>query len=372
MDFDINVFVGFSISIFYGIFLILFLYFSLQKNRKAPYLVHVLGFGFIGSIFDIINSLEILPELNPNIQIYLIIELLFYGLQFFFFYLFLEQISSVDPKNWRLLPMFGFLIIQEISLGLMIWFSPFSSQSVQNLWFLADVGYNNLALFAFGVFGLPIYYKQYKYTREKKAVVFILAILLITFGYIIYSLVDYIGFFTTLPDWLEFLNNFSEVFPLLGLAVILLVYVFDIDYLYRLPSDHYMLVVTYKSGITIHSVKFQTKRNLEIKQNLFSGFMTSISFVFNNILKSEEPIETISSKDATILMRSGEKIIVIMIVEQPTKILERAMDRYIEMFEKRFQEELEEETSEVSKFKDAEDLINPIFPFLQIEDTIIG
>jgi hypothetical protein len=133
-----------------------------------------------------------------------------------------------------------------------------------------------------------------------------------------------------------------------------------------------MLVVTYKSGITIHSVKFQTKRNLEIKQNLFSGFMTSISFVFNNILKSEEPIETISSKDATILMRSGEKIIVIMIVEQPTKILERAMDRYIEMFEKRFQEELEEETSEVSKFKDAEDLINPIFPFLQIEDTIIG
>ncbi|TFF88735.1 MAG: hypothetical protein EU548_08480, partial [Promethearchaeota archaeon] len=369
MELGIRSVVAILISIFYGIFLASFIYESTRKNRSAPFLIHLLICGFIGSIFAILDGLEFLPNPIPDVSIYLIIELLFYGLQFFFFYLFLEEISSVRPKTWRLLIMFTFLIIQHISFSLMIWFATFSSQAASSMWLLADIGYNNLALFAFAIFGVPTYYKQYKYTRDKKSLVIIASLLLITLGYSIYSVIDYVGFFTPLLEGVEIIGQVGEVFPLLGLIIILLVYVSDIDYLYRLPSDHYMLIVTYKSGITIHSVKFKAKETIELKENFFSGFITSISFIFDKILGSEAPIETISSKDASILMRSGEKIIVIMLVKRPTKLLERAMDRYIDKFEETFQEELAQESVEINKFRHAEELISPIFPFLKIEYT---
>lgn len=369
MNFNFESAIGIFISGFYAIFLVLFIYESTRKSRSAPYLIHLLICGFIGSLFSILDGFELLPPLLPNIRVFLIMELAFYGLQFFFFYLFLEEISSIRPKSWKILLTFSFLILQQTSLGLILWFSTFSSKAVECLWFLADIGYNNLALLVFAIFGISIYFKHYKYTKEKKAILFIAGLFLITLGYIVYSLVDYIGFFSILPEWLETLSPFSEVFPMLGLMIILLIYIYDVDYIYRLPNDHYRLIVTYKSGITIHTVEFKTKKTLPIKDNLFSGFMTSISYIFDNVLRSQAPIESISSKDATILMRSGKKIIVIMLARQPTRILERAMDRYITIFEKKFERELDLESTEITRFKEADELIKPIFPFLKIENS---
>jgi hypothetical protein len=264
--------------------------------------------------------------------------------------------------------MFGLLIIQNMSLWLMVWFASFSPTAVENLWLLADFGYNNLAIFAYWIIGIPTYYRLYRYTKEKKAIGFIIGLILAGSGYIVNSLIDYIGFFTTLPTWLDDIGILGDVFPLTGLIIFLITYIFDVDYIYRLPHDHYMLMVTYKSGVAIHSVQFETERKVKIEENLFSGFISSLTFVFDNILQSPSPIDTISSKDASILLRSGEKIIVIVLTKQPTSILARALDRYIHRFEKRFKEELKEESTEVSKFQDAKEIISQIFPFLKITE----
>ncbi|MEJ2279449.1 MAG: hypothetical protein P8Y70_17160, partial [Candidatus Lokiarchaeota archaeon] len=59
----------------------------------------------------------------------------------------------------------------------------------------------------------------------------------------------------------------------------------------------------------------------------------------------------------------------IMLARQPTRILERAMDRYITIFEKKFERELDLESTEITRFKEADELIKPIFPFLKIENS---
>jgi hypothetical protein len=47
----------------------------------------------------------------------------------------------------------------------------------------------------------------------------------------------------------------------------------------------------------------------------------------------------------------------------------KAMDKYIKFFEERFCCELEREELEISKFREARDLIKPIFPFLKVRET---
>lgn len=368
MNLEINTIINILIASFYTIFFLLFSYQTTRKHRSAPHLLLLLLFGLLGAFFAIVDSTEIFPNFGPYSRIYLIIELMFYGLQFFFFYLFVQDISRIRPHIWTLIVMFTFLIIQNMALWLMVWFSSFSSTAVDNLWFLADFGYNNLAIFSFWIIGVPTYYKLYDYTKEKKAIGFIFGLLLSGMGYIVNSLIDYIGFFSTLPNWLDSIAIFGEIFPLTGLIIFLFTYIFDVDYIYRLPHDHYMLMVTYKSGVAIHSVKFKTKRAVEIEDNLFSGFITSLTFVFDNILRSPSPIETISSKDASILIRSGEKIMVIVLTQQPTSILTRALDRYIKKFEQKFSKELKKESTEISRFQAAKDLIGKIFPFLKIKE----
>jgi len=369
MNLDINTIINILIGSFFAILFVLFTYQTTKKHRAAPYLLSSIFFGVLGAFFALVDSADLLPNFTPFNRTYLILELMFYGLQFFFFYLFVQDISRLNPQLWSLILMFAFLILQNISLWLMVWFSSFSMTAVDNLWLLADIGYNNLAIFAFWIIGIPTYYRLYNYTKEKKALGFIIGLILVGGGYVVGSLIDYIGFFGTVPSYLNDISILGEIFPMVGLLIFLLTYILDVDYIYRLPHDHYMLMVTYKSGVAIHTKKFDTKREVQIEENLFSGFISSLTFVFNNILQSISPIEVISSKDASILIRSGERILVIILTQQPTSILARALDRYIRRFEDKFKDELKRESTEVGKFQEAEELIKPMFPFLKIKEN---
>jgi hypothetical protein len=160
---------------------------------------------------------------------------------------------------------------------------------------------------------------------------------------------------------------FGEIFPLMGLLLFLITYILDVDYIYRLPRDHFMLMVTYQGGTPIHSVKFHTKRKAELNQNLVSGLISSLKITFDQLLQTTAPLETISSKDASILLRSGEKILVSMLAEHPTAILIRALDKYVIRFEEKFSDEIKRETHDTTEFEKADKLIKPIFPFLEIK-----
>jgi hypothetical protein len=160
---------------------------------------------------------------------------------------------------------------------------------------------------------------------------------------------------------------FGEILPLTGLLLFLITYIIDVDYIYRLPRDHFMLMVTYKGGTPIHSVKFETKRAAELNENLVSGLISSLKITFDQLLQTTAPLETISSKDASILLRSGDNILVSMLAEHPTAILTSALDKYVVRFEEKFEEEIKSDSHDTTEFDDADKLIEPIFPFLEIK-----
>lgn len=368
MEWNLYTIINLLISGSYVILLILFSYQISKRKRSAPYLLSLLCFGLVGAFFAFLDSSALFPTFTSYSRIYLIFELTCYGLQFFFFYLFVESISHVRPRLWGIVIMCGLVILQNSSLYFMIWFSSISEKVIELLWLPADIGYNGLALMAFGIFGIPTYYRLYRYTKERKALGFIFSLILVISGFIIYSFIDYLGFFDLLPSWLENISILGEIFPLSGLFLFLITYGIDVDYIYRLPADHYTLMVSYKeSGILLHSVNFKTHKNVDLKEHLFSGFISSFSLLFSEIFKEPSNIETISGKNIHSLMRSGKYINVMMVTRQPTLILERAMDRYIKEFENKYENELKQEIAEVSKFDNAISLVTPIFPFLKIK-----
>ena len=84
--------------------------------------------------------------------------------------------------------------------------------------------------------------------------------------------------------------------------------------------------------------------------------------LFRSVLDSHEEVQNIFSKDATILVQSGEFITAILV----SAILNRSLKRYVKEFEQKFRKQLASEEKLVSDFDSAIQLLKSIFPYLVV------
>jgi hypothetical protein len=151
------------------------------------------------------------------------------------------------------------------------------------------------------------------------------------------------------------------------IAVILVTFTGDLDYIFRLPDNYYLLLVTYKdSGIAIHRVQFESAKAINVEENLLSGFLTAVNSLFGETLKATGRIERIAGPDASLLMCTGQWVTVTIAGDKTPAILKRALRRYTNAFEARFAKSLEAQTPNLNEFNGAEDFIPQSFPFLKI------
>lgn len=363
MEWDFDSIIGLAIASFFAVLLVFFLYQIIKKKRDAPFFVTLLFFGMLGGIFAFLDSANLFED---PLRIMLAIQLTCYALQFFFFFMFVENLRSLKVNMLRFGIVFGFLLLQQFALWTIVWFKSYPVTT--HLWLLADLGYNNVALIIFLACGVPVYLKMYKYTKEIKPIIFSVAIIIVSIGFIIISLSDYFSYFSTIPEWLAVIGDLGDILPLTGLLLFVLVYISDVDYIYRLANDSYLLMVSYKTGIPIHKVNIINQKNVYIEDSLISGLLFTINSIFTNVLEVKTPIESISSKEATALMRSGKYIVATILTEKASAILARALERYVREFESRYEDILKINDSEVSKFNSADDFLTQVFPFFMIEN----
>lgn len=363
MEWDFDSIIGLAIAAFFAVLLVFFLYQIVKKKRDAPFFVTLLFFGMLGGIFAFLDSADLFAD---PLRIMLTIQLTCYALQFFFFFMFVENLRSLKVNMLRFGIVFGFLLLQQFALWTIVWFKSYPITT--HLWLLADMGYNNVALISFLACGVPVYLKMYRYTKETKPIIFTIAIIIVSMGFIIISLSDYFSYFSTIPEWLASIGDLGDILPLTGLLLFVIVYISDVDYIYRLANDSYLLMISYKTGIPIHKVNIKNQKNVYIEDSLISGLLYTINSIFTNVLQVKTPIESISSKEATALMRSGKYIVATILTEKDSAILARALERYVKEFESRYEDILKVNDSEVSKFNSADDLLTRVFPFFIIEN----
>ena len=351
-----------GIPILFGLLLALFIYQTRLRQRRVPFLVSSLVFGLFAGLFGFLDGAGWVDH-----YIGIVMQLNLSGFQIFFFYLFIEALSDVRIGVAKFAFAFCLLVMQTLSLWSFFWMhalgvSDFDSQ----VWFFADFGYGMQALFVYLGLGVYFYLKVFRLTKEVKALLLAIALMLVSVSFLVSFTKDMTDFaHIPLPNWYDDLSTVAQGLVLVGLTFFTVVYLVDIDYLYRLPFDIYQLQVAYKTGITIHSVKFKARSSIELEEDLLSGLLSTINSVFQAIVKEgESGINTISGKKMHILIESGQKISIIVPCERPSIILVRAMRRYVAEFERMFSVRIGDNDTLVNDFDSARVLLKKIFPFL--------
>ena len=103
-----------------------------------------------------------------------------------------------------------------------------------------------------------------------------------------------------------------------------------------------------------------------------AGLLISVNNVFNVQFKSTKPLNLVQSEDISILLESGEYITAFIITEKLSIVLQRAMRRYVQDFERQFAKELRQNAVQTDKFENIGELIKTIFPFMKIRRFITG
>ncbi|MCF2141810.1 MAG: hypothetical protein K9W44_17295 [Candidatus Lokiarchaeota archaeon] len=367
---DTNTILYFIISCLFGILLLLFLIQSIHFKRSVPFFIGSLSFGFMGAIFATLRGFGLsTPGQIDNL--FLAVQLSCYGLQIFLFFLFLRSLESTDHHLLFLIMSFGFLLLQVVGLWSIVIYDAYPVVK-ENMWLLADMGYSLNALLVYALNGIPIYLHMRKKTNEQKPLFFAISLTVVSLGYFYLLFFDLQSYFGVTPEWYSAISIIGDLFPLLGLFGFLILYLTDFNYLYRLPSQNYILVVSMKYGPAIHAVEFENNMQISLQKDLIAGLISVINNLFKIKLKAEKPLNLIKSDEVSILLKSGRYVTVFIITESISGVLNRALSRYISEFEKKFQKELEEDIKRVEIFNKAEELIGSIFPFLKIKRVITG
>jgi hypothetical protein len=357
------------IAVLFGVLFGLFVLQTATRHRKASALTISLFFGVLASLSAIISTGLIFPLTGNWGNIFQALQLNLFGFQFFFFYIFLERLQSKDIHTGRLAFVIGLLLLQTFSLWLRVYFHDVGEIS-GTLWFLQDMGYALLGIFVFVVLSIPIYLRTYQYTHEKKPIFMAIALGLVGTGFIFSFLFDLFDFLNITVAWVGVVAEYTMPLQAIGLIIFTSIYLSDIDYLYRLPNDTFMLMVVARSGVPLHSVKLRTRKQVKIEGDLLSGLLSAINNVFEEVFKVSSTIRSISSKEIHILMEPGEEIISVAITDKISYFLDVALKRYTREFEERFGEELKNRIRDIAAYYDASKIIKPIFPFFIVESVV--
>ncbi|MBD3229487.1 MAG: hypothetical protein GF329_14985 [Candidatus Lokiarchaeota archaeon] len=362
------------ITIAFGVLIVIFIIQALINKRYAWAFLTSLIFGFLAGLAAIVNKL-IFSGYFVMETFFQSVHLNLYGFHFFFFFIFFERLISKKMNSIRLSIVFGFLLIQTIGLWLVFYFQV-NGLSADIAWVLADIGYWSPALFVYFL-GIFIYIKTYLYTKEIKPLILCIALIFVSMGFFISFLNDFdfiLGVFDIsieIPEFITELSGIANIFPSIGIMMFVITYLVNIDYLYRVPFNVYLLVVLTKFGTPLYGVELRSRKKIEIEKTLLSGMITAITNVFTEIFKTDATIRNITSKGIKILIEPGEEIEVMIITDKNTYFLSQGLKRFTKLFEKKYAEELEKGTRDLLKFKDATYFLKKVFPFFIIEEEMV-
>ncbi len=358
------------ITTLFSVLFILFVVQSIRHHRTAFSLLLSLFFGVLGGVATILGSGVVIPLSSLFEVFFLSLQLNLFGFQFFFFYIFLERLISDKVNTARFTAMLCIFLLQTFGLWFVVIFRD-QGAVTRFIWFIADIAFLLLGMVVYLGFGFIIYIRTYLYTHEIKPIVFSISMVVISLGSFFIGFKDVLDFFyISIPFFLDYAVAVGNALFAIGIILFTITYVLDIDYIYRLPHNVYLLMVLTRAGIPIHTVKLQARRDVRIESGLLSGLISAVNSVFEEIFKTSASIQNISSREIHLLMNSGEEIVCLVITDKLSYFLNRAIKRYTRVFEEDFGSLLRERLQDTVAYDKAVELIRPIFPFFKVEKIL--
>ena len=305
-----------SINAVLALLLSLFIYQTVRKNRHAHVMTLGLLFGLMGvSIF----SIQIfLPDLLSYGDAAILANGVFYILMFYSLFIHFERVNALAPRLVPLAIMSGLaavgLTTSAVILGVgsssaLILLNNFAHDAIRGL---------VLLLAAFTAF------RGWLLTHEREGMMEWVSLLILAIG----GIPTILGNYTEIDDFLGLgLYEWGDLVTFIGLLILVLIYIYNPDYLYRMPVPIHGVIMYNSTGIATYSRQVRNKgfEATKMPDELMSMSITAISSVLSESLHGSAELRHIDAKFRILIFETRGDITVMLICAKATYFLRRSL-----------------------------------------------
>ena len=139
------------------------------------------------------------------------------------------------------------------------------------------------------------------------------------------------------------IDNVGYLLILCGLIIVLLSYIYNLNFAFQSNFDVFSLIITSKVNFKIlFTLWIKSKKVLNTESELTAGILQAMTSLFGEIFKSRKIIQTISGRNANLLIEPGQYIIGMLLTENVSEYVVQSLRSFVRSFETKFKSQLEE------------------------------
>ncbi len=312
------------------------LYQLVVLKRTAWPLFAALIFGFFGALFRSLAEI-FSSNLKDELVISAKIIWLLMFLSLFMFFSHLEYEKPHEVWSWIVGLFSGtYFILAPVIMA----YRGQGGNAFQIVDHIASLSYDFAALTVFGL-AVSVYLSIARKTNfERTAVIQLVSVAIAFIGFFLaaeYFVVSIARVATGNDALLAYRINsiIPNVVQFFGLIVFTISILTDIDYLYRLPFDVNLVLITRSSGAPVFSYTPETKHG-RADPLLFSGLITALAKFTEEISARGSTLETVHSGDVSIHVLkkeiNGTDLYAVVTAEKITYYLKSGMKNFFDLF----------------------------------------
>ncbi|MHA1771489.1 MAG: hypothetical protein ACTSYL_03595 [Candidatus Thorarchaeota archaeon] len=343
------------------VLVLLFIYQTFRKNRRAHVLTIALIFGIIGLTLWAFRPF--LPDfLKSNTSV--LANGFAYIFMYYALYLHFEQVSRLRPQLIRLAIMSAFVGMGLITTAVIIT----QETSITQLTMANDFAHDAIRMSAF-LFGASVSIKSWMMTHEREEMVETSALLVLAVG----GIPPILGNFFSLKSIADLsVYEIGDLVTFIGLVMLIGVYLGNPNYLYRLPTPLFRIIIFNTTGIAVYSRAIQT-RGLEkvvVSDQLMSMSISAISSVLSESLQTNAQLRRIDITQRALLFEWREDLTALLICERATYFARRSLQMVLDSIPEPLFLELKSDAVRVDPeiVNTLDTLVRASFPYLVFID----
>ena len=355
MELEFDFLSNLSVVIGLSLIAIVFIYQTRRKHRKIFFLSFGLIIPIVAQSFYILINTSSLIHINLLVGKY--IRDYLFGIFYFLIFMHFHNLYNENESNYLVNIVFGIISVSTTFLIL----SDVTNEPV----ILSITGrFTNVIGLACFSYISYISFLVAKMLREREAIVEFGSYFLVFIAHIIYVLGD--NFFLQPFDY----TTIADTMGIIGIFLLLLNYLSNLDYLYRLPFPIHQIIAYNNSGLCIYSRSVHTKgiEAVAIEEMLFSGLISAISNGIKEALGTTTDLRYIDATDKHILLEMYKGITVVVVSDNKSKLLTESARTVNKLIPDDIRNYINGTLVNVSKIEDKFDFfVKTAFPYVTID-----
>lgn len=311
-----------------GVIIIKMVISKYQKGILNPYLSLSALFLFVSIMFENLSLKNIAESNQLDANLFYTLHIFFMGIHLTFLFDFLNSIVYNRPPMILSIINMAFLTNKIGSLLLFLYLTPNRSIYNGSIYItLARILCSLYMIYIDGILACSIYIRQFLKKKDLPSFLVLGGFFLMAISYIPRFLRD-ISALLIMPYEYTLLAEIADFINLIAIVIFLAVYFIHDTYFFRLPYDVYFLGIYTTKGMEILRYEIKTEKPKQIDTKILSGLLKAFNIAYRTTFKAKMPIQTVRSKDFTLIFENQAKIMVVLGADRTSFVLFQSLKHF--------------------------------------------